>query len=102
MRAPLGAFAERIVRNGELEEFIEGLVGELRVPVSQLVLMAHKQSPAAKYLLSIGWTIQSTSCGCGGSYAWLDNNHRMMGCVCHHTESCYSSIRGDIPESRFG
>lgn len=36
-------------------------------------------------LLKRGWKIQLTSCGCGGSHAWLDPSGRMYGCICHNT-----------------
>ena len=36
MKAPLDQFAARIVRNGEVEEFILGLIDEERVPVAQI------------------------------------------------------------------
>ena len=36
-----------------------------------------------------GWVILPTSCGCGGSYAWLkprpSGAKEMFGCVCHKT-----------------
>ena len=35
-----------------------------------------------------GCTIEPTSCGCGGRYAWLTptgrGSHMMYGCICHN------------------
>ena len=35
-----------------------------------------------------GWRIESTSCMCGGSWAWVKQTNRgtfkMFGCICHH------------------
>lgn len=36
-------------------------------------------------LLENGWRIVPCSCECGGEWAWLNENNRMHGCVCHRT-----------------
>ncbi len=42
MKAPLDQFAERIVRNNELEEFIMGLIEEHHVQPSKIMDIAQK------------------------------------------------------------
>jgi hypothetical protein len=37
MRAPLGQFAERLCRNGEVQEFIQGLIHEHGVPPGAII-----------------------------------------------------------------
>ena len=40
-------------------------------------------------MFKAGWRIEPTSCGCGGSWAWLKPREsgamEMVGCVCHKT-----------------
>lgn len=45
MRSPLGEFAARLVRNGEVQEFIRGLVREYHVPAG-IILDATADSEA--------------------------------------------------------
>ena len=33
--------------------------------------------------LKSGWKVVSCSCRCGGRYAWLKEDDRMVGCICH-------------------
>ena len=41
-------------------------------------------SDAFGALLRRGFIIQPTSCTCGGHFAWIGPDFRMVGCICHN------------------
>lgn len=43
-------------------------------------------------LLDKGWTIDPTSCHCGGGFAWSQPTGVMFGCVCHKTLKAIESL----------